>query len=243
MNDTPILICRHCGDSFHGPVRDCPSPDAGREPYKDSGRGGHRFDPPATEPRAPMSPDRLQEIRAMAALGHPATANTLAGITPSTLGSALTELLAEYDALEAERKRLGRCILEDAAVDGVKVFSREQIDRIMGAEQAQVAAPTAEAMKCIAWCPEDGDESTAREYVGTTPGEVAEQHAELVYYEQGTQRECYEVRVRATKADLVREWDVVVDVQIEVSFSGEFVFPRSTSAKSVEPSQQTEPAP
>lgn len=39
------FICLHCGDSFKDPERSCPSPDAGREPYKDSSRGGHRFYP------------------------------------------------------------------------------------------------------------------------------------------------------------------------------------------------------
>lgn len=231
MIDAPLLICRHCGDSFHGPVRDCPSPDAGRDPYKNSGRGGHRFYPLPAEPRAPMSPERLQEIRALAALGHPMTTDTLAAIAPIALSSALWELLAEYDAMGVERQRLGRVILEDASVDGVKVFSREQVDRIMGAEAARVAAPPAEVLKCIAWCPDDGDEGTAREYVGSTPGDVAEQHAEHVYYEQGTQCECYEVRVRATKGGRVIEWDVTVNVEVEVSFDAALAFPRETSAK------------
>lgn len=41
--------CRHCGDLFDDPERDCPSPDAGIAPLKDSGRGGHRFDAPGDE--------------------------------------------------------------------------------------------------------------------------------------------------------------------------------------------------
>jgi len=186
-----------------------------------------------------MSPERLQEIRALAAM----PVGMLAGIARVTLGSALTELLAEYDALDAERKRRGRCILEDAAVDGVKVFSREQIDRIMGEGPVQPTAPPVEALKCIAWCPDDGDESTAREYIGTTPGEVAEQHAAHVYYEHGTQRDWYEVRVRAAKGDRVREWDVTVNVDVDVSFSAALAFTHQTLRKPAEPPQQADPAP
>lgn len=94
-------------------------------------------------------------------------------------------------------------------------------------------APASEqtALKCIAWCPDDCDESLAREYEGINPGEIAEQHAEHVYYHDGTQRECYEVRVRATKGDLVREWDVMVDVEITTSFSACLAFPRRPTKK------------
>lgn len=104
-------------------------------------------------------------------------------------------------------------------------------------------SPTpAPALKCIAWCPDDCDQSAAREYVGSnTPREIAEQHAEYVYYEQGTRRECYEVRVRATRGDWVREWDVTVDVEIEVSFSAASAFPRKSVHDALD--SETLPAP
>jgi thymidylate synthase (FAD) len=40
--------CRTCGDAFHAPERQCPSPTAGRE-FVDVGRGGHIFDAPGDE--------------------------------------------------------------------------------------------------------------------------------------------------------------------------------------------------
>lgn len=105
-------------------------------------------------------------------------------------------------------------------------------DEVSCAKVLPDAAPVTEALKCIAWCPDIEDESNAREYIGSSPGEVAEQHAEHVYYE-GTQREWFEVRVRATKDDRVREWDVTVTVEVEVSFAATLSFPRPTSAKLV----------
>lgn len=128
----PPLLCRHCGDSFYGPERDCPSPDSGRAPYKDSDRGGHRFDPPAQLQREPMSRDRMQEIRGLAALTD---------VPPRTLASALADLLAEYDAMETKRKRLQRCVLETSTVGGDPVFTREQIDRIMDDRPAGKVQP------------------------------------------------------------------------------------------------------
>jgi len=57
--------------------------------------------------------------------------------------------------------------------------------------EASTSPPPASVLKCIAWCPDDCDQSAAREYVGSnTPKEIAEQHAEHVYYEQGTRRCC-----------------------------------------------------
>lgn len=98
------------------------------------------------------------------------------------------------------------------------------------------AAPAPD-LKCIAWCPDDGDDSIAREYTGSTPKEIAEQHAEYVWYEMGTQREHYEVRVRATKGDVVREWDVAVDVDIQVSFDAALAFPVKPSGKPAQPAE------
>jgi len=83
--------------------------------------------------------------------------------------------------------------------------------------------PTVSVMKIIAWCPDDCDESEAREYTGETIREIAEQHAEWMY-SQGDQQDCYEVRVRVTKDDHVREWDVTVDVETQVSFSAALAF-------------------
>lgn len=117
---TSLIRCRHCGDPFDGPERPCPSPLAGREPYKDSGRGGHRFDPPP--PPEPMAAARWSEIRGFARGGD---------ADLGALRAALSDLLVEYDRLEAERRRLQRCILEDANYKGEPVFTREQIDRIM----------------------------------------------------------------------------------------------------------------
>jgi hypothetical protein len=89
------------------------------------------------------------------------------------------------------------------------------------------------ALRCVAWCPDDCDEGGAREYVGCdTPREVAEQHAEYLYYERGTRRDCYDVRVRATRGDRAREWDVTVEVEVEVSFCAAIAFPRSPSKAS-----------
>jgi len=133
------------------------------------------------------------------------------------------------DALEVERKRRMHCILEDAAVDGV--------------EAAKAVAPPAEAMTCLAWCPDHDDESAARAYVGTTPGEVAEQQAEHVYNELGTEREFYDVRVRVTKGDRVLEWDVTVNVEAEVTFSAALAFPRQALRKPAESSQPADPDP
>ena len=107
--------------------------------------------------------------------------------------------------------------------------------------EASTSPNPAPALRCIAWCPDDCDESAAREYVGSTPREIAEQHAEHVYYEQGTRRECYEVRVRATKGDRVREWDVTVDVEVEVSFSATLAFPRKVSKEPAVPVHEVSP--
>ncbi len=88
---------------------------------------------------------------------------------------------------------------------------------------------TATALKCIAWCPDDCDANEAREYVGSTAGEIAEQHAEWLHG-QGDPQESYDVRVRATKGDVVREWDVSVDVEVEVSFHAALAFPVKVSS-------------
>jgi hypothetical protein len=53
-------------------------------------------------------------------------------------------------------------------------------------------------LKCIAWCPADCDAGEAREYAGSTPGEIAEQHAEWMH-RQGDPQESYLIHVRAAK--------------------------------------------
>lgn len=72
--------------------------------------------------------------------------------------------------------------------------------------------------KIIAWCPDDTDESGAREYTSGVPGDVAEQHAEFLHAKGGDPCESYEVRVRFTDDREVREWDICVDVDVVVSF-------------------------
>lgn len=87
--------------------------------------------------------------------------------------------------------------------------------------------PSIAELKCIAWCPDDCDADEAREYVGSTPGEIAEQHAEWMH-SQGDPQESYDIHVRATKGDVVREWSVCVDVEMIVSFHASLAFPLST---------------
>lgn len=88
--------------------------------------------------------------------------------------------------------------------------------------------PAATALRCIAWCPDDCDADEAREYVGSTPGEIAEQHAEWMHT-QGDPQESYDIHVRATKGDVVREWSVCVDVEMIVSFHASLAFPLKVS--------------
>lgn len=121
----PPLVCCHCGDSLDAPERDCPSPDRGRAPYKDSGRGGHRFKAPEQSPPNAMSRERLLQLRALS------DANLVQSDDRGLLAGALSELLVEHDRLEIERKRLQRYLLTNARVDGECVFSREQIERLM----------------------------------------------------------------------------------------------------------------
>jgi hypothetical protein len=59
----------------------------------------------------------------------------------------------------------------------------------------------------LAWCPDDCDADEAREYVGITPGDAAEQHAEWMH-RQGDPQEKYNIRVRKPKEGIVRECDV-----------------------------------
>lgn len=69
----------------------------------------------------------------------------------------------------------------------------------------------------IAWDPDDCDADEAREYKGSTPGEIALQHAEWMH-RQGDPQKDYNIRVRITKEGISREWYVHVDVEFEASF-------------------------
>lgn len=86
----------------------------------------------------------------------------------------------------------------------------------------------------VAWCPEEETDAQAVAYEGKSAREVAQQHAEHLFYRQAPAdwSECYEVRVRATRGDRVREWDVCVDVDIEASFYASVAFrvPREKEA-------------
>lgn len=72
-------------------------------------------------------------------------------------------------------------------------------------------------LKYVAWDSNDCGSDEAREYTGRTPGEIATQHAEWMHRQGDPQKE-YAVRVRATKGSIVREWEVCVHAEIEVSF-------------------------
>jgi hypothetical protein len=72
-------------------------------------------------------------------------------------------------------------------------------------------------LKYVAWDPNDCDSDDAREYTGSTPGEIATQHAEWMHGQGDPQRE-YDIRVRATAEGIVHEWEVCVTVKIEMSF-------------------------
>lgn len=177
----PPLRCRHCGDPFDT-ERPCPSPDAGKRPLIDSGIGGHRFEPPESPPPpAPLSAERLREIRALAidALNEPTGVRPPYGETgarfyvdsartvlanleheePSQANmdtlfvelrcacdevdllrkavATVPELLAERDRLQAECKRLQRVGLESARIGGEKVFTREQVERIVDDDEVR----------------------------------------------------------------------------------------------------------
>ena len=82
--------------------------------------------------------------------------------------------------------------------------------------------------KIIAWCPDEADESDAREYFGDCPEAIAEQHAEFVH-ESCDPCSRYTIRVRATNDTKVHEWDILVEVEINVTFhaSRAFRVPRS----------------
>jgi len=82
-------------------------------------------------------------------------------------------------------------------------------------------------LKCIAWCPDDCDVDEAREYVGQDPRDVAKQHA-IWMHGQSDPQESYEIRVRATNGNLVHEWDVSVDAEVEISFYASLACPVST---------------
>jgi hypothetical protein len=96
------------------------------------------------------------------------------------------------------------------------------------------AAPTTSALKLTAWCPDECDEGGSRAYDGITLGEIAEQHAEWMHG-QGDPQEKYNIRVRATRGDQVREWDVTVDVDVEVSFRASNAFPVRPRREAEEP--------
>lgn len=124
-----VLRCRHCGDPFDGPERDCPSPDAGKHPLVDSGRGGHRFaEPPPKAAPEPLTAERLQEIRA---LHEKAASLNYSRSIDNQCVKAIPELLTEVARLQSECKRLLRVGLENARIGGDPVFTREQIERIM----------------------------------------------------------------------------------------------------------------
>lgn len=97
-------------------------------------------------------------------------------------------------------------------------------------------------LKCVAWDPSDCGVEGAREYSGRTVREIAEQHAEWMY-RRGDPQEEYNIRVRVTKDGNVREWDVAVDVEMEVSFYAH-VSPVVPNTITTEPGVPTvEPAP
>ena len=75
-----------------------------------------------------------------------------------------------------------------------------------------------------AWCPDIEDEIAARDYVGATPMDIAEQHAAHVYV-RGWREACCAIRVRAICGGKRREWDVTVNV--ELSCEAGLVFPRA----------------
>lgn len=79
-------------------------------------------------------------------------------------------------------------------------------------------------LKCIAWDPNDCDADEAREYTGSTPGEIAMQHAEWMH-EQGDPQEKYNIRVRTIKESIVREWDVYVYGENSVTFHSALASP------------------
>jgi hypothetical protein len=90
--------------------------------------------------------------------------------------------------------------------------------------------------KIIAWCPDDTDEDGAREYSGTTPEEIAEQHAAFM---RDPCDPCsgYTVRVRATNSETVHAWDILVNVEVEssVSFRASHVFRLSSAVNNARP--------
>lgn len=110
------------------------------------------------------------------------------------------------------------------------------------------------ALKCVAWCPGVNDD--AREYGGSDPRgvlasvlslqtvkEIAEQHAEYLYYEHHALCDPYEVRVRVTRGSLTREWDVTVDVEVLTSFSGHVCSPCKETREAALPAETVEPPP
>lgn len=75
--------------------------------------------------------------------------------------------------------------------------------------------------KIFAWCPDDTDESGAREYTGDVPEEGAERHAEFLHAKGGDPCDRYCIRVRMIIDGRVREWDVLVMVDMTASFRTE----------------------
>lgn len=127
MTTTPPLICRNCGDSFTAPERPCPRPSPGRE-YKETGLGGHMFfEVPPTIPE-PLSAIRLQTIAALSMVRGP-HAGSGCKCNGCLQAAALVDLHGEYERLRAECKRLRRAVLETT-----KVFTPEQIERLMEVE-------------------------------------------------------------------------------------------------------------
>lgn len=94
-----------------GAETDGASSDGARVQYKDSESTASRLDVVQPVPREPMTTERLQEIgKLVTLLGVPVKPDPMspAGIIP--------EMLAEIERLQAECKRLQRCILASAVV-------------------------------------------------------------------------------------------------------------------------------
>jgi len=125
---SPTLICRNCGDSFTAPARPCPHPSPGRE-YKETGRGGHMFvAPPPAAVREPLSAIRLQIIGNLSKI-HGPHADSGCKCNGCLQAAALIDLHGEYERIRAECKRLRCAVLETA-----RVFTPEQIERLMEVE-------------------------------------------------------------------------------------------------------------
>lgn len=128
MMTPPPLTCRNCGDLFTDSERPCPHPSPGRE-YKETGCGGHMFGaPPPALLGEPLSAIRLQAIGDLSKIRGP-HAGSGCKCNGCLQAAALTDLHGEYERMRAECKRLRRAVLETA-----RVFTPEQIERLMEVE-------------------------------------------------------------------------------------------------------------